>query len=203
MTWTPLDLSPDGGVAITVNKARVVVTLAPVILHTLGWGEEDPNVSVSLGDEAHAGWLRVALDEDGFTPDLAGSSAVLTLPRSLLPDLQNCRRAPLSWKKTEPGTVEIRLPTVASARPVPRRSSPRLVATGGGQAAATPVSGAADEETGVDLIAVPDLYQALHAEAWRAGVELAFLSDGNAMVNGRVMDTDEMEKFVRARIKAA
>ena len=51
------------------------------------------------------------------------------------------------------------------------------------------------------MIAVPDLYAALHASAWANGVELMFLSDGNVSVNGRITPADDVEAIVRDAVE--
>jgi hypothetical protein len=192
VTWTPINLAPDGGVLATVTKTQVILSLAPSILRQLGLSEDEPNVSLALGDGENAGWLRIVLDEEGMTPDSNGEGALISLPRSMLPDLQPCRRSPLNWRKADLA-VEVRLPTVAAVA-ANRRPSPRLAAVGG-----RPV----DDVPKVEAAAPPELYQQLHADAWRVGVELTFLTDGTCAVSGQIMSIEEMEPLVLARIKAA
>ena len=190
MTWTPLPLGPAVDVLFTTSKKNVVVSLGPVAARRLGWDEdESPNVGAYLGDGENAGWLRIALDEDGVSPEVVDGHLLLTLPRSALPDLADCRAAPLTWKPDD-GALLVRLPTVASAT---QRPSPRLAAVGGRPA--EPV------EPSLDIIAVPDLYQALHASAWANGVELMFLSDGNVSVNGKITPADDVEGIVRNAVE--
>ena len=181
MTWTPLPLGPAIDVTITTSKRNVVVSLGPLAARRLGYDEdESPNVGAYLGDGQDIGWLRIALDEDGVSPEIVEGRLLLTLPRSALPDLQDCRGAPLTWKPDD-GAILVRLPTVAAAA----RSAPRLASVSGRPA--EPV------EPTLDVIAVPQLYTTLHASAWANGVELMFLSDGNVSVNGRMMPADDVE----------
>ncbi len=190
MSFTPLPLGPAIDVLFTTSKRNVVVSLGPVAQRRLGWDEEEsPNVGAYLGDGQDAGWLRIALDEDGVSPEQADGRILLTLPRSALPDLQDCRGAPLVWKPDDGAAILVRLPTIAASRP-----APRLAAVDGKRAAAEP-------EPSLDVIAVPDLYQALHASAWANGVELMFLSDGNVSVNGRITPADDVEAIVRDAVE--
>lgn len=193
MTWTSLALGPTDSVLVTVTKTTVLLALQPAVLRAVGWSEDEPNLSVALGSGEHAGWLRLALDEDGVTAEInASGAAALALPRSALPDLLTCRRSPVAWRSTD-GSVEVRLPTIGiSESTKSNRGRPALVAT-------KPADGAPS----VDLIAIPDLYKALHASAWAAGVELAFLSDGNCLVNGKIVTVDAMESLVAAAIGRA
>jgi hypothetical protein len=190
MTWTPLPLGPAIDIIITTSKRNVVISIGPAAARRLGWDEdESPNVGAYLGDADHAGWLRIALDEDGVSPEQVEGRLLLTLPRSALPDLQDCRGAPLTWKPDD-GAILVRLPTVAvaSSRPIPR-----LAAVGGKPTEAP--------EPTLDVIAVPALYQGLHASAWANGVELMFLSDGNVSVNGKITPADDVEAIVRAAVE--
>jgi len=190
MTWTPLPLGPAVDVTLTTSKKNVVVSLGPAAARRLGWDEdEQPNVGAYLGDGEDAGWLRIALDEDGVSPEIIDGRLLLTLPRSALPDLQDCRSSPLNWKADDGAAILVRLPTVAVAS----RPGPRLAAVNGRQAPAA--------EPALDVIAVPDLYAALHASAWANGVELMFLSDGNVSVNGRITSADDVEGIVRAAVE--
>lgn len=186
MTWTPLPLGPAVDVVASTTKKRVTLTLGPAAARRLGWSEDEPNVNAALGDGEHAGWLRITLDEDGTTaePDQDGR-LVLTLPRSALPDLADCRASPLTCRLLD-GAVEVRLPTVAgSRRPAARVAVDNTRAT--------------DEPT-LDVISVPALYQNLHSTAWQNGVELVFLSDGNVSVNGKISSIDEVETIVQTAI---
>lgn len=193
MTWTPINLAPDGGVLATITKTQVNLLLAPSIIKQLGLSDDEPNVSLALGDRENAGWLRIALDDEGMTPDNDGTNAVISLPRTMMPDLQTCRRSPLSWRKVE-GAVEVRLPTVSSAT---TGSRPQLRVAGGRAVAP------AEDTPKVEATAPPDLYSELHGNAWRAGVELTFLTDGTCVVGGQVMTLEEMEPLVLQRIKSA
>jgi hypothetical protein len=189
MSFTPLPLGPSVDVLFTTSKRNVVVSIGPVAARRLGWDEdESPNVGAYLGDGDDAGWLRIALDEDGVSPERVEGRLLLTLPRSALPDLQDCRGAPLTWKPDDGAAILVRLPTVAVAQ----RHGPRLAAVGGKTQAPEP---------SLEVIAVPDLYQALHASAWANGVELMFLSDGNVSVNGKITSTDDVEGIVRDAVE--
>jgi hypothetical protein len=191
LTFTPLPLGASPDVLATITKKRVMLALSSVAIRRLGWSEDEPNVSVALGDGEDAGWLRIFLDEDGVTPEQVEKQLVLTLPRSALPDLQDCRASPLTWRPAPEGAgIDVRLPTVsAGAR---RRFQPKVAVNNEARA---------DEVPGVSVIAVPDLYKGLHREAYAVGVELMFLSDGNVLVNGKVSPIDDIESIVRAAIE--
>ena len=201
MTWTPIPLGPaSGDVLATVTKSRLTLSLGSAAARMIGWSElESPNVALALGEGENAGWLRIISDEDGTTlePDATGRLS-LALPASTLPALQVCKNSPLTYRPAE-GALEIRLPVAAptaQGRPAPPR--PRVVA--GREAAPT------QDGPNIEVIPVPDLYRGVHAEAWRLGVEMAFLSDGTAVVNGRIVSMDDFESVVTAamdRAKAA
>ena len=192
MTWTPLPLGPAVDVTLTTSKKNVVVSLGPAAARRLGWDEdEQPNVGAFLGDGEDAGWLRIQLYDDGVSPEVVDGRLLLTLPRSVLPDLQDCRGAPLTWKADDTALL-VRLPTVAAAS---ARPGPRLASVGG-----KPLSVEAVAPT-LDVIAVPALYAGLHASAWANGVELMFLSDGNVSVNGKITPADDVEGIVRDAVE--
>lgn len=201
MPWTPLPLGAAPDVTLTTAKKRVVLALAAAAVRRLGWSEAEPNLAASLGDHDNAGWLRLTLDEDGATPETdERGRLVLTLPRSALPDLQDCRAAPLSWRGADAGGIDVRLPTVAArARPA---AKPRLAVNNAVARASKDDEEVVDEAAGVTVIAPPELYAGLHREAWAHGVELHFLSDGNVVVNGRVRDVEDVESLVRGAVEA-
>lgn len=185
MSFSPLSLGAAPDVLITTTKKLVTIRLGPAAVRRLGWSEDEPNVTAALGEGDDAGWLRIALDEDGVTPESVDGQLVLTLPRSMLPDLQDCRSAPIASR----GALDVRLPTIAAG--AARRTAPRLAAVGGKPTI---------DDT-LDVIAVPDLYQAMHESAWANGVELMFLSDGSVSVNGKMMPADDVENVVRGAIE--
>lgn len=194
MSWTRLNLSPDGGVFATVKKTQVELVIGPTPLRAIAWSEEEPNLSIAIGDGEDAGWVRIVLDEDGLTPSISSQGVMLVLPRSAVPDLQDCRRSPVGWRMMA-GALEVRLPTVAAVKA--GRPTPRLVSN-------NPKTVQEEaERVGIEAIAVPDLYTELHKAAWMIGVEITFLSDGNCLLNNKVVSIEEMEKTVSARIKAA
>ena len=198
MTWTSIPLGPAlGDVVATVGKSRVTIILAQSAIRALGWTEEESNVTVALGDGDNNGWLLVQLDEDGATLERGEDGRiVLALPRSTLPDLTVCRASPLVWRRVATGgAIEVRLPTVGapSRKIAPSRPGLRAV----------PSSVPAEDVPHVDVIAAPDLYKQLQVDGFRAGVEIAFLSDGNVIVNGRVMTIEEMESTARRMMEKA
>lgn len=195
VTWTPLALSAAPDVLATITKKRVSLLLTPQLARRLGWSEDEPNLSVALGDGENAGWLRVALDEDGVTPEETEDGRLaLTLPRSMLPDLQDCRGSPLTWRPAD-GAIEVRLPTVASGRVPPRR--PTLAVNNAVKSGSRPE----DDPVSLEVISPPDLYASLHRAAWENGVELTFLSNGMVSVNGKMVEVDSVEALVRAAME--
>lgn len=196
MPWTPLPLGPAVDVVATTTKKRIALALGPLAIRRLGWSEDEaPNVTAALGDGEHAGWLRISLDEDGVTPELNDGQLVLTLPRSALPDLQDCRGSPLVWRplSEEFGrAIDVRLPTVAATRSPAR---PQLAVSNARKPAP------ADDLPQIEQISPPALYENLHRTAWANGVELTWLSDGNVLVNGRVQPVDDVENVVRVAVE--
>lgn len=203
MSWTPITLAPGTTVLATVSRTTMTLTLQAASLRALGWSDENPNLAVSLGSGEHAGWLRLSVDEEGVTAETNGTGGVvLSLPRSALPDLIVCRASPLTWRSVE-GAIEVRLPTVdavAGSRSTAVKSRRNASVPAGPTAIS---SGYSDDEPPLGLIAVPDLYKTLHANAWAVGVELAFLSDGNCLVAGKVVSADDVETVVSRAIERA
>ncbi len=195
MTFTPLQLGTAPDVLATITKKRVLLAFSGTAICRLGWSDEEPNVAVALGDGEDAGWLRVILDEDGITPETVEGRLVLTLPRSTLPDLTECRASPLTWRPAPEAGIDVRLPTVA---PIGLRRPKLAVDNAKGK------RGGSEPEDGsltIDVISVPDLYSGLHSTAWANGVELMFLSDGSVSVNGRVSSIDDVEGLVSAAVE--
>ena len=196
MSFTPLPLGAAPDILATITKKRVVLALTGAAIRRLNWSEDEPNVSASLGDGEDAGWLRIALDEDGVTPETADNNVYLTLPRSALPDLTECRLSPLIWRPADGAAIDVRLPTVAAQH----RPQPKLAVDNARSRAQANQPSTADDEQAIQVISVPDLYAGLHKSAWENGVELMFLSDGNVVVNGKVAPVDDVEEIVRAAV---
>lgn len=186
MSFVKLRVGPSDVVLGTVTKTTVKISLGLGAIRALGWSEDDPNVSASLGTGEDAGWLRIGLDEDeGSTPEMVDGRLELSLPRSALPDLATCRSSPLTWRSAE-GAIDVRLPTVAAAVGKPK------LATVSGRAAPRP-----EPDDRPEVIGPPALYEQLHRDAWASGIEVHFLSDGNCAVGGRIVSIDDVESAVR------
>ena len=187
MSFVKNSLGPTEIVLGTVPKKLVTVSLGSGAISALRWSEDEPNLAAALGDGEDAGWLRLCPDEEGLTPTEVEGRLQLSLPRSAVPDLEPCRASPLTWRSVD-GGIEIRLPTVASSAPAAR---PHLRAVGGRSAA--PV----EPDDRPEVIGPPALYAQLHRDAWAAGIEVHFLSNGDCVVNGKIVDIDEVESAVR------
>lgn len=184
MSFVKLALGPTDVVLGTVTKKAVQVSLGPAAIRALGWSEDDPNISVAVGDGEDAGWLRVFLDEEGSTPEEVGGRIEVVVPRSAVPDLEPCRSSSLVWR-TADGGIDVRLPTVAAKpklRSVPSSNRPQLQVLA---------------ESLPEVVGPPALYGELHREAWAAGIEVHFLSNGDVVVAGKVCSIDDVESAVR------
>ena len=198
MTWTPLPLgeNPATGIVATLTKKKdLAITFGSGPTRALHWEEDDPNITLSLGDGEHAGWLRITLDDDGITPQPATNGFALLIPRSVIPELAPIKTVPLTWRSPEPGIVEVRLPVATTAVGRPR---PALV------------RGKTPEDDSVEkimAIGTPALYAELVREAAaRGGLDIIFLSDGNCAVgaggsNMKMMSVDDMEAAARRAIE--
>lgn len=196
MSWVRLPIGTVPDVIATITKSRTVIAIAPGASRRLGLSEDEPNVAVDLGDGENTGWLRIVRDEDGVTPEQIGDGvSTLTFPNAALPALRPCKNEPLTTRFAEDGSLEIRLPLAAAPTVKPGRPAPKVVAGRD----APPVE---EDENKVSVIGAPALYAILVRDAWAAGVEVAFMSDGTAVVAGKVVEiNDDFEIAVRRLIK--
>lgn len=186
MSFIKLNLGPTEVVLGTVTKKHLRISLGSGAVRALGWSEGEPNLTVALGDGEDAGWLRIFIDEEGSTPEEIDGRVELSVPRSAVPDLEACKSSPLTWRVRD-GAIDVRLPTIA---PVAGKDRLREVPKGTGHRPVGP-----DDRP--EVVGPPALYGQLHRDAWAAGIEVHFLSDGNCVVNGKVFDVDEVESAVR------